>query len=260
MVIFPFKEFINVLLFSIILCGCSIISPEDDELEPIVQMTVNNEPYSDGVTIRLTKYNSHFIVDFIKSSFDFVTIQTSDTLGGNYPFNSNFQNMPSKSALLLHYSGLGSWIADSGSLELTKNIADEISGNFEASGFSLDNTSKLNIKNGHFKVKRTAIVDYSIDRTTLFKPELQYGSVSDIDGNVYKTIRIGEQEWMAENLKVTRTRGGWPLFQAKSSNDWIAHWAGEMYCWPQFDSIFKDTYGALYNWINVITDDICPVG
>ena len=44
--------------------------------------------------------------------------------------------------------------------------------------------------------------------TAVFNPEKEYGIVVDIDGNQYKTIQIGDQVWMAENLRTTHYRNG----------------------------------------------------
>ncbi len=80
--------------------------------------------------------------------------------------------------------------------------------------------------------------------------------VIDIDGNVYKTVTIGTQTWMAENLKTTKYNDGTEI-----PNE-ITLWANittPSYCWYSNSQHAKDTYGALYNWY-AISDKICPTG
>jgi len=77
--------------------------------------------------------------------------------------------------------------------------------------------------------------------------------VSDIDGNVYKTIKIGEQVWMAENLNVSHFRNGDPIPEAKTTEEWIQ--AGidnePAWCYYNNDSENDNKYGKLYNWYAV---------
>ena len=47
------------------------------------------------------------------------------------------------------------------------------------------------------------------------------GTVSDIDGNVYQTVKIGDQWWMAENLKVTKYRNGEAIQKITDNSEWI---------------------------------------
>jgi len=85
-------------------------------------------------------------------------------------------------------------------------------------------------------------------------------TVTDIEGNVYNTIAIGNQEWMAENLKTTKYRNGEPIASITENATWITFNEGA-YCWQNndFDSN-ADTYGALYNGYVAGTGNICPTG
>ena len=84
--------------------------------------------------------------------------------------------------------------------------------------------------------------------------------MTDIDGNVYQTIIIGTQVWMAENLKVSHYRNGDNIPTGHSSSYWSNLSTGA-YAVYNNDVINADTYGYLYNWYAV--DDsrnIAPEG
>jgi uncharacterized protein (TIGR02145 family) len=83
-------------------------------------------------------------------------------------------------------------------------------------------------------------------------------SVKDIDGNVYKTIKIGKQIWMAENLKTTKYNDGTSIPLVTDSTVW-ANFEKPGYCWYGNNiANFKTPYGALYNWRAVNTGKLCP--
>jgi uncharacterized protein (TIGR02145 family) len=93
-----------------------------------------------------------------------------------------------------------------------------------------------------------------------FNPLLSYGAVSDIDGNSYKTIQIGAQLWMAENLKTTRLNDGSAISLVPDIDSWN-HLLTPGYCWYENDEAFYgNLYGALYNWYSVGTGLLCPTG
>jgi uncharacterized protein (TIGR02145 family) len=85
------------------------------------------------------------------------------------------------------------------------------------------------------------------------------GTVSDIDGNVYDTVRIGTQVWMVENLKTTKYNDGTAIPLATDSATWSITTSGE-FCWYNNDASYKSTYGALYNWYAVNTGKLAPSG
>jgi uncharacterized protein (TIGR02145 family) len=84
--------------------------------------------------------------------------------------------------------------------------------------------------------------------------------VSDIDGNFYKTVVIGDRLWMAENLKVSRYRNGDTVFHAVNNSDWRNRVQGA-WCYYENDSAKGKIYGKLYNW-HAVNDPrgLCPIG
>jgi uncharacterized protein (TIGR02145 family) len=107
----------------------------------------------------------------------------------------------------------------------------------------------------------------------IFNPNFTYGSVSDIDGNCYKTIQIGNQIWMAENLRTTKYNDGTPIPLVTDNTEWANLPCGESivlngyvtsgdaYCWYNNDAAtYENDYGKLYNWGAVGTGKLCPTG
>jgi len=89
------------------------------------------------------------------------------------------------------------------------------------------------------------------------------GIIKDVEGNSYKTIKIGNQVWMAENLKTKRLNNGKPILKISDKNAWrnTEGLKTPAYCWYNNDSAtFAKTYGPLYNWYAVGTDSLCPAG
>jgi len=84
-------------------------------------------------------------------------------------------------------------------------------------------------------------------------------TVKDIDGNVYKTVTIGTQTWMAENLKTTKLSDGTPIPLVSVYDEWQAL-STPGYSWYENNATSKNSYGALYNWYAVNTGKLCPSG
>jgi uncharacterized protein (TIGR02145 family) len=87
----------------------------------------------------------------------------------------------------------------------------------------------------------------------------QKGTITDVEGNIYKTIGIGAQIWMAENLRSTRLNDNTEILNLTDSLDWI-NFLLPGYCWYNNDTTLKIPYGALYNWHAVNSGKLCPTG
>ncbi len=86
-------------------------------------------------------------------------------------------------------------------------------------------------------------------------------TVTDADGNVYKTVKIGTQVWMAENLKTTTYNDGTLIPNVTDDGRWWALNDGGYsgYCFYNNDSKYRK-YGCLYNWNAVNTGKLAPKG
>lgn len=84
--------------------------------------------------------------------------------------------------------------------------------------------------------------------------------VTDIDGNYYSTIIIGSQEWMAENLRVSKFSNGNTIPNITDNTQWFNLSSG---AWAYYnnDNQYDNPYGKLYNWFSVSDSrNVCPTG
>jgi uncharacterized protein (TIGR02145 family) len=89
--------------------------------------------------------------------------------------------------------------------------------------------------------------------------EITFGTMTDQDGNTCKTVTIGTQTWMAENLKVAHYNDGTGITNAQTTRAWGNSYTGD-YCSFNNNSSNSNTYGLLYNWYAVNTCKLAPKG
>jgi uncharacterized protein (TIGR02145 family) len=104
------------------------------------------------------------------------------------------------------------------------------------------------------------------DNNTNEEPEL---TVTDVDGNIYNTITVGNQIWMLENLKTTSYNDGAPINEYEFGDDWhngntqidYYQWADTFDLNNQFDEELPfDYYGAMYNHFAIESGKLAPEG
>jgi len=102
--------------------------------------------------------------------------------------------------------------------------------------------------------------NYSGFRIVKASSAVQEGSVTDYDGNVYKTVKIGDQWWMAENLKATHFNNGDPISNVTDAIEW-GNLTTSAYCIYDNEPMYAESYGHLYNGF-AVTDSrkIAPTG
>jgi len=85
-------------------------------------------------------------------------------------------------------------------------------------------------------------------------------TITDIDGNVYTSVIIGEQEWMVENLRVIHYRDGTAIPNITDNENWVSTNSGA-YCDYDNDESNVEVYSRLYNWFAVSdSHNLPPLG
>jgi uncharacterized protein (TIGR02145 family) len=109
----------------------------------------------------------------------------------------------------------------------------------------LDKLANVNEKSEtYYKVGKVSLKNYR--KSNMIDDQVQ---AIDLEEKSYKTVTIGDQIWMAENLNTSYFQNGDKIYQATTKNDWInankekkAAW-----CYLNFDSNNGSKYGKLYN-------------
>lgn len=104
-------------------------------------------------------------------------------------------------------------------------------------------------------------VDTTYGNEEFFTFSIVKGSVSDIDGHVYKTVQIGPLTWMAENLRTSRYANGDTIRHSTSALDWVEKRTYAMYAHYNFNEAYDSIFGKLYTFF-VAEDNrnVCPTG
>lgn len=173
----------------------------------------------------------------------FITTETDPNGGTNYTIVSTQQLLSVPYAL--HANSVSGSVSQTGD---TLYIGTQ--------AFVIPGISSANIVGGG----QTGITAHSCGATSTHNAAKTYGSMTDQQGNVYKTIVIGTQEWMAENLKTSIYRNGEAISNVVNNSIWVNTTAGA-YSFYDLSSQYECPYGKLYNWFAVSDPRLlCPIG
>lgn len=103
------------------------------------------------------------------------------------------------------------------------------------------------------------------DDEIMYGKEIEFTTndiLTDIEGNVYNTVTIGNQVWMEENFKSTKYNNGSDIFAIDDNTDWqlIDSLNIPGYFWYDYNTDNKDQHGAFYNWPIIESEKLCPKG
>jgi len=175
----------------------------------------------------------------------FTATPTTITAGQSVQFTDQSTNTPTS----------WSWTFGDGGTSTSQNTSHT----YASAGTYTVALTATNSFGSNTQTKTNYITVNSAGGGIIFNPNLTYGSVTDIDGNDYKTIQIGNQTWMAENLKVTRYNNSDKIPTTNNYNEVVSPFK---YQWPcNLDEKELPVYGRLYTaYVVLDTRNVCPIG
>tara|TARA_Y100000589_G_C27196291_1_gene646969 strand:- start:5863 stop:6627 length:765 start_codon:yes stop_codon:yes gene_type:complete len=97
-----------------------------------------------------------------------------------------------------------------------------------------------------------------VDSIIFYRPKIT-PIITDADGNIYTSVKIGTQEWMVENLKTSTYSDGTSIDSISGGDTWMDLTSGA-WCNYKNNSDYDTIYGKLYNFYAVETEKLCPIG
>jgi uncharacterized protein (TIGR02145 family) len=170
----------------------------------------------------------------------FVKTETDLNGSSNYTITNTTQLLSVPYAL--HANNTSSSVSSSGDTLLIGNQS-----------FIIPGISVANISGGG----QTGLKAHTCGVDSVHNPAKTYGTITDQQGNVYKTVIIGNQEWMAENLKTSIYLNGDAILT--SNGNYLI----DVGAWNYYYNNIQNNcpYGKLYNW-HAVADPrkVCPTG
>jgi uncharacterized protein (TIGR02145 family) len=210
--------------------------------------------------------NSHTIIQRLPSGIHYWKVRTKDK-AGNWSHWSNTSlysildkvdlNSPKDKSITLNSRPVFSWVnveAASGYILWVDNNSDFESPEIETQTQTTNYSPDQDLSSDIYFWKVQPLDERGIEgiSSEIWSSKvIESGTVTDIDGNTYKTVKIGNQWWMAENLKVTHYRNGDPIPNITDNDEWPGLNSDAQCIYDNNVSNNVASYGRLYNWYAV---------
>ena len=220
---------------------------------------------------RLKMYNSEKTNYYFDDEHDTVYLLKNKVPITGFIFEKNKYGGLKFKAMFINgkLNGISQEWCDNGQLESEEYYIDGVLNGikrYECSG-KLMGEAVLTNGNGFLKLNywtgTSSITEYKNGKQVFIKCFDANGVEKPCDGKVYKSVVIGTQTWMDENLNVSTFRNGDPIPEAKTNTEWEKAGKEGKPAWCYYDNDPKngEIYGRLYNWYAVNDPrGLAPIG